>query len=66
MTVSGVFMFEHISNYWPDWGVGLALLLIALLILCICLVTIVKLLNSLLHVSWSQWLKQLVTFKYIY
>ncbi len=40
------FLFAKIS--WPDWGVGLLLLILSILALCFCLVVLVKLLQSLL------------------
>jgi len=52
------FLFEHISNYWADWGVGLCLLFIAIIILCLCLVCIVKLLHSLLQGKVASLIKK--------
>ena len=40
------FIFAHVS--WPDWGVGLLLLILSLLSLCTCLIVLVKLLQSML------------------
>lgn len=34
--------------YWPDWAIGLILLVVSLLSLCTCLVLLVKLLQSML------------------
>ena len=42
-------MVEHISNSWSDAAVGACLLVIALALLIFCLVTMVKVLNSVLH-----------------
>lgn len=39
------FLFESVE--WPEWLIGLVLLVLSLAILCACLVTLVKLLNSL-------------------
>lgn len=33
---------------WPDWGIGLLLLMVSLIILCLCLFLLVKILQSLL------------------
>lgn len=40
------FIFAKVS--WPDWGVGLLLLILSILALCLCLVCLVKLLQSML------------------
>ncbi|CAF2989825.1 unnamed protein product [Rotaria sp. Silwood2] len=40
------FIFSKIS--WPDWGVGLLLLVFSLIALCTCLIVLVKLLQSML------------------
>jgi sodium-dependent phosphate cotransporter len=40
------FLFSKIS--WPDWGIGLLLLVLSLTSLCTCLVLLVKLLQTML------------------
>ena len=40
------FIFATVS--WPDWGIGLLLLIVSLISLCTCLVLLVKLLQSML------------------
>lgn len=45
-------MFSHVS--WPDWAVGLLLLIISLIALCACLIFLVKLLQSMLKGTLSQ------------
>lgn len=40
------FIFSKVS--WPDWGVGLLLLVLSLFALCCCLILLVKLLQSML------------------
>ena len=39
-------IFSHVS--WPDWVIGLLLLVTSLVVLCTCLVLLVKLLQSML------------------
>lgn len=53
-----VFVFEHISNYWPDWAIGIFLLVLSLLILCLCLACIVKLLHSVLQGKIAKLIKR--------
>ena len=38
-------MFEPFD--WPEWGVGLLLLVISLIVLCTCLIILVKVLSSI-------------------
>ncbi len=40
------FLFAKVS--WPDWLVGLVLLIVSLVCLCLCLLFLVKILQSLL------------------
>lgn len=40
------FLFAKIP--WPDWSVGLLLLILSIVILCLCLIFLVKILQSLL------------------
>lgn len=39
------FLFESIK--WPDWLIGLVLLIVSLTILCSCLILLVKILSSI-------------------
>lgn len=40
------FVFSKIT--WPDWGIGLLLLILSIIILCTCLILLVKILQSML------------------
>jgi hypothetical protein len=40
------FLFAKLS--WPDWSIGLLLLIVSIICLCLCLVLLVKILQSLL------------------
>ena len=40
------FLFSKVT--WPDWAIGLLLLILSLVSLCTCLVVLVKLLQSML------------------
>ncbi len=40
------FIFSKV--YWPDWGIGLLLLILSIVSLCTCLVLLVKLLQTML------------------
>ena len=46
-TVRCEFLFESVK--WPEWVVGLVLLIISLISLCVCLVLLVKILSSIFH-----------------
>jgi sodium-dependent phosphate cotransporter len=40
------FLFAKLS--WPDWSIGLLLLIVSIICLCFCLILLVKILQSLL------------------
>lgn len=40
------FLFAKVN--WPDWAIGLVLLILSLIVLCFCLILLVKILQSLL------------------
>jgi len=40
------FLFAKLS--WPDWSIGLLLLILSIICLCLCLILLVKILQSLL------------------
>lgn len=46
------FLFSKV--FWPDWGIGLFLLLLSLIALCTCLVLLVKVLQSMLKGTISS------------
>ena len=71
------FIFAITGNYllepleWPEWSIGLMLLIISLAVLCTCLILLVKILSSILRGSVARVLQKLVNadfpgvFKYL-
>jgi len=65
----GDYLLEPLE--WPEWAIGLMLLIISLAVLCTCLILLVKILSSIFKGSVAHLLQKLVNadfpgvFKYL-